>query len=96
VNLEVAELIINSVLESRSLKTLRWVNLMPIRTEYYDRSTFEKLILVESRVNPVSKKGFVNPKVGDLAWNLVMDIYKCQYWYRTHLVANNSELQELL
>ncbi len=50
---------------------------MPIRTEYYDRSTFEKLIQVESRVNPVTRKGFVNPRVGDLAFNLVLDVYKC-------------------
>jgi hypothetical protein len=50
---------------------------MPIRTEYYDRSTFDKLIQVESRVNPVTRKGFVNPRVGDLAFNLVLDVYKC-------------------
>ena len=95
-NLEVAELVINTALESRSLKTLRWVNLLPIRTEYFERSNFEKLVVVESRVNPITRDAFINPRIGDLAATLLNDIYKSQYWRKTGLPVHDADLQELL
>ena len=68
------------VLQSKSLKTFRWINLLPFNEKIWNRFETEKMIQVEARMNPVSKATYFNPHVGDVAYSLLQDIYRCQYW----------------
>jgi len=76
VNVELAELIVQTVIDS-SVRTFRWVNLLPIRSDYFSRSSLDKLIQVEYRVQPVTRSTYVAAQIGDLATNLLKDVYLC-------------------
>ena len=54
------------------------------------------MVQVEVRMNPVSKAVYINPNVGDITYNLLQDIYKCQYWEQQQDQFLNQELNELL
>ena len=47
VSSEVSQVLLDTVLESKSLLTFRWINLMPIRDKEWDCCQIDKLMLVE-------------------------------------------------
>ena len=66
--------------QSATLRTFRWVNLLPLHEKEWNRAGTDKIVQVEVRMKPVSKAVFLNPNVGDITYDLLQDIYKCQYW----------------
>ena len=81
VTVDHAELLIEACNNSAALTSLRWVNLLPMRDgNYWDRNDKEKVIQVEHSAQPITVDTFLNPRMGDLLYEFLQDVYKCQYW----------------
>jgi hypothetical protein len=62
----------------------RWVNLLPLPGAAEDLAPKDlaRIFILESRNNPMSRAEYVNPSIGDLSYELLLDIYKCSYYTR--------------
>jgi hypothetical protein len=55
--------------------------LLPLPTwEDLTKLDISKIILCESRNNPVSKGIYMNPMLGDIVFDMLTDFYKCRYF----------------
>lgn len=78
VGTDVCDVLLGACLQSPVLRTLRWVNLLPLREgTYWDRAHISKVIQIESRKTFVTRGCYLNVRIGDLANNLVQDKFKC-------------------
>lgn len=65
-----------------NLKIFRWVNLVPLPASVQDLAPkdISRVFSIESRNNPMSRAEYLNPLLGDVSYELHLDVYKCAYY----------------
>lgn len=97
VTVDFAEMLIDAINNSVSLFSFRWVNLLPMREgRGWDRSDKDKVIQVEHSERSISLETFFSPRMGDLFYDFLSDVYKCAYWSRQVDPRLNLEKEELM
>jgi len=72
---------VNAALGSKSLKVLRWSNMMPLPVgENYRVLKPDKMFCLNSRTTLVCRAAYVNALIGDLSLDLLKSVYSCQYY----------------
>jgi hypothetical protein len=55
-----------------------------------------RVFILESRNNPMSRGEYLNPFMGDIAFDVLQDIFKVSYFNRQKDINLNRELDQLL
>jgi hypothetical protein len=77
VTTEASEPLLKTMIGSRTLKAVRWVNLLPFGGTIHVENSLSKLIQIEYRPKPVTRGIYYNTYCGDLVYGLLADIYRC-------------------
>lgn len=73
----------SAIIGNSTLKIFRWVNLLPLpATDDIQPKDIQRIFILESRNNPMSRSEYLNPNIGDLPFELLLDIFKCSYYNR--------------
>ena len=97
VTVDHAEALIDAVNNNAGLLSFRWVNLLPMREgRGWDRADKDKVIQVEHSEKPIGLETFYSPKMGELFYDFLADVYKCVYWSRQLDPRLNLEKEELM
>lgn len=77
VSTEASESLIKTMIGSKSLKSIRWINLLPFGGTIHVENSLSKLMQIEYRSKPVNRGVYLNTYCGDLVYGLLGDIYRC-------------------
>jgi hypothetical protein len=77
VSTEISETLLKTIIGSQTLRTVRWINLLPFGGGVYVENSLTKLVQIEYRTKPVSRGVYYNTYCGDLVLGLMADIYRC-------------------
>ena len=62
----------------------------------YERADKTKVVQVEHLEQPIKPDAFNNPLMGDLLYDFLSDVYKCQYWTKQVDPKLNIEKEQLM